>query len=85
MIGYWGSLLLLATKPYQEGCTNINDLIWNLFVSYRPLNSATCNFEFLIPRCADSIEDFGDSCCHIYFISLDIRSSYHQIYVHQSD
>ena len=83
--GPWGSLILLAPKPHQEECTDINDFIWRLYVSYRPLNSATRSFEFPIPRCADSIDDFGDFSGRIYFISLDTRCGYHQISVLQHD
>ena len=75
--GPWGSLILLTPKSYQEGCTDINDFLWRLYVSYRPLNSVTRSFEFPIPHCADSIEDFGDFSGRIYFISLDARSGYH--------
>ena len=59
--GPWGSLLLLLAKPHQESCTNILAFIWRLCVSYLPLNNITLGFEFPIPRCADSIEDLGDS------------------------
>ena len=51
----WGSLLLLSPKPHQEGCNDINDFVWRLYVSYRPLNGITKNFENPIPRCSDSI------------------------------
>ena len=73
----WGSLMLLAPKPHQKECIDIDDFIWRLCVSYRPLNSVTRSFEFPILRCADSIEDFGDFSGRIYFISLDTRSGYH--------
>ena len=84
-IGPWGSLLLLATKPYQEGCKDIKELIESLCVCYRPLNSVTRNFEFPISHCTDSIENFGDSNGHIYFISLYSRSRYHKGRVRKSD
>ena len=58
--GDWGSLLILASKSHQEGCTDINDFVWRLCVSYRPLNGVTKSFEYPIPQCSDSIEDFGD-------------------------
>ena len=83
--GPWGSLILQALKPHQEGCTDINDFLWRLCVSYRPLNSVTRSFEFPIPRYAGSIEDFGDFNGRIYFISLDARSGYHQTRVRQQD
>ena len=50
-----GSLLLLAPKPHQEGCTDINDFVWRLCVSYRPLKGVAKSFEYPIPRCSDSI------------------------------
>ena len=83
--GPWGSLLLLAAKPHQENFTNISAFLWRLCVSYRPLNKITLGFEFLIPRCADSIEDLGDSCDQIFTILLDARSGYHQIRVRKCD
>ena len=79
--GSWGSLLLLAPIPHQEGCTDINDFVWSLCVSYHPFNGVTKSFEYHIPRCSNSIEDFGDFSGNIYFISLDARSGYHQIRV----
>ena len=45
----------------------------------------TRSFEFPIPRCADSIEDFGDFSGRIYFISFNARSGYHQIRVRRQD
>ena len=77
--GAWGSLILLAVKPHQESCDDINYFIWILFVSYRALNSITFPFQFPIPHCADSIENLGDSCGPVYTISLDTRSGYHQM------
>ena len=67
----WGSLLLLTTKPHQEGCTNIHKFIWHSCISYRPLNSVTWSFDIPIPRDSDSIENFGDYSSPVYFISLD--------------
>ena len=77
--GHWGFLILLSPKPHQMGCTNINNFLWRLRNSYRSLNSVTKNFKFPIPRCADSIDDFGDFSGRMYFISLDARSGYHRI------
>ena len=83
--GPWGSLLLLAPKPHQEDCNDVKVFIWRLCVSYRPLNGITRSFEFPISRCADSIEELGDSCGILFIISLDARSGYHQIRVRQCD
>ena len=83
--GPWGSLILLALKPYQEACTNIIDFLWRLCISYCPLNSVSRSFEFPTPRYAGSIEDFGDFSGRMYFISLDARSGYHQIRVRRRD
>ena len=80
-----GFLLLLAVKPHQKGCKDIKEFIWHLCVSYRPLHSVTRSFEFPIPRCTDSIEEFGNSNSHIYFISLDARSRYHHLRVRKRD
>ena len=54
-VGPWSFLLLLATKPHQEGCKDIKEFIWYLYVSYCPLHSVTCRFEYSNPRCTDSI------------------------------
>ena len=83
--GVWGSLLLLAAKPHQESCDDVNSFIWRLCVSYRALNSITLPFQFPTPRCADSIEDLSDSCGPVYTTSLDTRSGYHPIGVRKSD
>ena len=49
-VGSWGSLLLLAARPYQEGCKDIKEFIRRLCISYLPLKSATRSFEFTIPH-----------------------------------
>ena len=84
-VGPWGDLLLLVDKPHEESCNNINKFVQKLCVSYWSLNGVTRSFEFLIPRCSDSIEDFEDSYGKLSFISLDARSSYHQIRVQEYD
>ena len=45
----------------------------------------TESFTFPIPRCASSIEDFGDSNGPMFFITLDARQGYHQIAVRGCD
>ena len=84
-VGPWCSLLILVAKLHQEECEDIKELIWRLCVSYRPPNSVTRSFEFPIPRCTDSIEDFDDSNDPIYFILLDLRLVYHQVRVRKSN
>ena len=81
----WSSLLLLAANPHQEGYKDIKTFIWRLFVRYRILNSVTRRFAFPIPHSADSIEYFGDSYGHIYFILLDTRSGYHLVCVYKGN
>ena len=83
--GPWGSLILLVPKPHQESYNSINDFVWRLYINCRPLNGVTKNFEFSIPRCADSIENFGDFSGRMYFISLNARSGYHQISARRHD
>ena len=78
-------MILLAPKPHQEGINNIKDFVWRLCVSYRGLNSVTKPFIFPIPRCAESIEDFGDSNGPMFFITLDTQQAYHQILVRLQD
>ena len=84
-VGPWGDLLLLVDKPHEESCNNINKFMQKLCVSYWSLNGVTRSFEFLIPRCSDSIEDLGDLYGKLFFISLDTCSVYHQIRVQECD
>ena len=84
-VGPLGTLLILAAKPHQKSCTNVDQFVLILCVSYRTLNGVTRSFEFPIPRCCDSIENLGDSYGKLYFISLDARSGYHQIGVREFD
>ena len=84
-VGPWGSLLILTVKPHQEEHKENNDFICSLCVNCRPLNSVTRSFEFPIPRCINSREDFGDSNVPIYFITFDAKSRYHQVRVRKSD
>ena len=83
--GPLGSLLILDPKPRQENYNSIDNFICRLCVSYRPLNFFTRSFEYLIPRCTDSIEDLGDSCGLLRIISLNTRSGYHRISVSLCD
>ncbi len=75
----------LGLKPHQEDIENIEDFIWQMCVSYRKLNSVTLPFEYPIPCCEDTIKDFGNFTGKLYFISLDARSSYHQVAVRKCD
>ena len=63
----------------------INKFVQKLCVSYWSLNGVTRSFEFLIPRCSDSIEDLGYLYGKLFFISLDTCSVYHYIRVQESD
>ena len=83
--GPWGSMIVLAPKPHQEACTDINKFIWRMCVSYRKLNSVTKPFEFPIPRCDEAISSIGAGECTIYTISLDARQGYHQVKVKPAD
>ena len=83
--GAWVSMILFAPKPHQEDKVDIKDFVWRLCVSYRGLNRVTKSFMFPIPRCSDSIEDFGDSNGIMSFITLDARQGYHQISVRYCD
>ena len=83
--GTLGSMIVHTSKPHQEEVTSIDDFIWRLCVSYCALNAVTKSFTFPIPRCADSIDDFGDSNGPMSFITLDARQGYHQIAVRFRD
>ena len=74
-------MIMFAPKLHQENVKNIHDFIWRICVSYRVLNTVKQYFTFAIPRCADSIEDFGDLNGLMFFITLDARQGCHQITV----
>ena len=80
--GGWLSKALLAPKPHQEHVDNITEFIWRFCINYRPLNSVTEPYLYPIPRCDDTLDNFGDgSGRRLYFISFDAKSGYHQIAV----
>ena len=84
--GPWGSLIVLAPKPHQEHITSINDFVWRMCVSYRPLNAVTKPFTYPIPLCDNAVSVFGmNSSEPLHFISLDAKQGYHQISVKASD
>jgi hypothetical protein len=81
----WGSTIVLAAKSHEEHVLDILDFIWRMCVSYCRLNQVTLPFKYPIPRCNDSIVNFGDSAGRLFFISLDNKTGYHQISVHFCD
>ena len=83
--GGWCSTIVLAPKPHQEKVTNILDFIWRLCVSYRGLNAVTSPFAYPIPRCDEAIDNFGVGAGFLYWISVDAKSGYHQIFVRLQD
>jgi hypothetical protein len=83
--GPWGCKGILAGKPHQEDVWNIDDYIWRFCVNFRPLNAVTLAFEFPIPRCDTSMDDFGDADGTLWLISVDGKSGFHQIQVALSD
>ena len=83
--GPWLSKIVLAPKPHQEHIQDILDFIWRFCVNYRGLNSVTLPYHYPIPRCDDALDNFGDSKGRLYFISVDAKSGYHQIAVHEPD
>ena len=83
--GAWGSQIFLATKPYQEHITDVDNLVWQLCVSYRGLNCVTNPFEYPIGRCDDAIENVGYSIGYIWCINLDSASGYNQVRVRKID
>ena len=83
--GPWGSMIVLAQKPHQEGIINIEDFIWRMCVSYRGLNAVTKPFQFPIPRCDDAVIILGTGAGDIWIISLDARQGYHQVSVRKLD
>ena len=84
--GAWLCKGLLAPKPHQEHVNDIKDFVWRFCINYRPLNAVTQPFLFPIPRCDDTLDDFGDGSGRpLYFISFDAKSGYHQIAVWDPD
>ena len=80
--GGWLSKALLAPKPHQEHVHDIHDFIWRFCVNFRGLNAVTEPYLYPIPRCDDTLDNFGDgSGRRLYFISFDAKSGYHQIAV----
>jgi hypothetical protein len=79
--GAWGSKLLPARKPNQEHITNINNFSWRRCVNYCALNAVTPAFEYPMARCNNSIDNFGDSHGPLFFISVDGKSGFHQVFV----
>ena len=75
--GAWGYMILIAPKSRQDDMVNIKDFVWRLCMNYCGLNRVTTSFMFPIPRCADSIEDFGDSNGIMFLITLGARQGYY--------
>ena len=65
--------------------STIDKFVWRLCVNHRTLNTITKTFPFLIPRCSDSVEDFGVLYGVIFYIKLNNRQGYHQIQVKKID
>ena len=73
----WNSNIVLAPKPHQEDCTEIDDFIWRFCISYVQLNLVTKIISYPIPRCDDAVmNEFGRAN---FFILIDAYSGYHQI------
>ena len=83
--GPWGSSIVLAAKPHQEDCCDIDAFIWRMCVSYRKLNAVTLPFEYPIPRCDAAIENFDEGVGVLYFFKKDCRTGYHQFRVRAQD
>jgi len=80
--GGWAAMIELPPKLHQEAVIRIHEFIWRMCVSYRPLNAVTAPFEFPIPRCDEALDNFAPGAGCLYWISLDAKSSYHQIAVY---
>ena len=83
--GPWGSMIVLAAKPHQEGITDIAKFIWRMCVSYRKLNSVTKPFEYPIPRCDDAVTIVMVGSTVMWIITVDARQGYHQVAVRRID
>ena len=81
----WLSMIVLAPKPHQEHIQNIEEFIWRLCVNYRGLNAVTLPYSVPIPRCDQAIDNFAPGAGHLFWISVDAKSGFHQISVRWSD
>ena len=68
--GPWGTLMVLAVKPYQ-GNVPCHKYQWMLCVSYQKLNQVTCPFTFPITRCDDAIQDIDIKAKYIISVDMD--------------
>ena len=84
-LGAWASRIVLAPKPHQEDCTDINLFIWRMCVSYRSLNAVTKPFTYPMARCDDAVNFIHSGGRFLYFITVDARQGYHQISVRRID
>lgn len=72
-------MIVFTPKPHQETVSTIDNIFLRLCISYREINVVTTTFVFLIPRCSESVEGFGDYNGAMFYIKLDNRQDYHQI------
>jgi hypothetical protein len=78
----WDSNIVLAPKPDREQISNIEKIVWCMYVSYHHLNRFTKPVTCPIPRSANAIKDLGAiSFLTLWFISLEFRQEFHQIII----
>eukprot|EP00956_Cyclotella_meneghiniana_P009863 scaffold13641_cov42-Cyclotella_meneghiniana.AAC.7 len=78
--GEWLSPCLLAPKPHQENCYNIEDYVWRLCVNYIGLNKVTKVVAYPIPRCDFAVMiSMGNG---EWRWLLDAPQGFHQIAIH---
>jgi hypothetical protein len=55
---------------------------WRLYIDYRALNKITVRNQYLIPRINDLLDQLMEAK---YFSKIDLKSSYHQVPIEQTD
>lgn len=83
--GPYEAFIILVAKIHQETITNIDDFVWRMCVSYCSLNVATRPFKLPNGKGNDTLGYLNNSHGHLWFISLDARSGYHQVVVRVVD
>jgi len=78
-------MIVLDLRHRQKIMSTIDNICLRLSFSYRTLNTVTKTFTFSMPRCSESVEDFGDFNAAIFHIKLDNCKNYYQIQIRKTN